>query len=55
VFGSDADMFFHAWSVASYINYVAAAGKAVNPLPMYFNYQYKSSERIIELFCITWK
>ena len=37
VFGSDADEFFHAWSVASYINYVAAAGKAVNPLPMYVN------------------
>jgi hypothetical protein len=37
VFGSDADEFFHAWSVASYINYVAEAGKAVNPLPMYVN------------------
>ena len=37
VFGSDADEFFHAWSVASYINYVAAAGKAVNQLPMYVN------------------
>jgi hypothetical protein len=36
-FGSDADEFFHAWSVASYINYVAEAGKAVNPLPMYVN------------------
>ena len=37
VFGSDADEFFHAWSVAKYINYVAAAGKAINPLPMYVN------------------
>jgi hypothetical protein len=37
VFGSDADEFFHAWSVARYINYVAEAGKAVNPLPMYVN------------------
>jgi hypothetical protein len=37
VFGKDADEFFHAWSVASYINYVAEAGKAVNPLPMYVN------------------
>jgi beta-galactosidase GanA len=37
VFGKDADEYFHAWSVASYIEYVAAAGKAVNPLPMYVN------------------
>jgi hypothetical protein len=37
VFGSDADEFFHAWSIASYINYVAEAGKKVNPLPMYVN------------------
>ena len=37
VFGSDADEYFHAWSVASYINDVAAAGKAVYPLPMYVN------------------
>lgn len=37
VFGSDADEYFHTWSVASYINYVAQAGKAVNPLPMYVN------------------
>ena len=37
VFGEDADEYFHAWSVASYIEYVAAAGKAVNPLPMYVN------------------
>ncbi len=37
VFGKDADEYFHAWSVASYIENVAAAGKAVNPLPMYAN------------------
>ena len=37
VFGNDADEFFHAWSVAQYIGYVAAAGKAVNPLPLYVN------------------
>jgi hypothetical protein len=37
VFGKNADEYFHAWSVASYIEYVAAAGKAVNPLPMYVN------------------
>jgi hypothetical protein len=37
VFGKDADEYFHAWSVASYIGYVAAAGKAVNALPLYVN------------------
>lgn len=37
VFGEHADEYFHAWHVASYIEYVAAAGKAVNPLPMYVN------------------
>lgn len=37
VFGTDADEYFHAWSVARYIEYVAAAGKAVNPLPLYVN------------------
>ncbi len=37
VFGNDADEYFHAWSVASYIEYVAAAGKAVNSLPLYVN------------------
>jgi hypothetical protein len=37
VFGSDADEYFHAWSVARYIGYVAAAGKAVYPLPLYVN------------------
>lgn len=37
VFGGDADEFFHAWSIASYIDEIAAAGKAVKPLPMYVN------------------
>ena len=37
VFGKDADEFFHAWSIASYVGEVAAAGKAQYPLPMYVN------------------
>ena len=37
VFGEDADVFFHAWSVAQYIQQVAGAGKAVYPLPLYVN------------------
>ena len=37
VFGERADEYFHAWSVAHYINQVAAAGKAEYPLPMYVN------------------
>jgi len=37
VFGKDADEFFHAWSIASYIGEIAAAGKADYPLPMYVN------------------
>ena len=37
VFGKDADEYFHAWSVARYVGYVAASGKAVNPLPLYVN------------------
>ena len=37
VFGNDADEYFHAWSVARFIGQVAAAGKAVYPLPMYAN------------------
>lgn len=37
VFGSDADEYFHAWSIASYVNEIAVAGKAVKPLPMYVN------------------
>ncbi len=37
VFGKDADEYFQAWSVARYIGQVAAAGKAVNSLPLYVN------------------
>ncbi len=37
VFGAEADEFFHAWSVASYVGQVAAAGKAEYPLPLYAN------------------
>jgi hypothetical protein len=37
VFGEDAEEFFHAWSVAHYIEQVAAAGKAIYPLPLYVN------------------
>jgi beta-galactosidase GanA len=37
VFGSDADEFFHAWSIAQFVNAVAKAGKAQYPLPMYVN------------------
>jgi beta-galactosidase GanA len=37
VFGEDAEELFHAWSVARYIEQVAAAGKAVYPLPLYVN------------------
>ncbi len=36
-FGSDADEYFQAWHVAAYVNEIAAAGKAVKPLPMYVN------------------
>jgi Domain of unknown function (DUF5597) len=37
VFGRDADEFFHAWSIARFIEQVAAAGKAEYPLPLYVN------------------
>jgi beta-galactosidase GanA len=37
VFGKDADEFFHAWYISSYVEKVAEAGKAVYPLPMYVN------------------
>ena len=33
-FGPDADEYFNAWAVAKYVGEVAAAGKAVYPLPM---------------------
>jgi hypothetical protein len=37
VFGSDADEYFHAWAIASFIGEVAAAGKTAYPLPLYVN------------------
>ncbi len=37
LFGRDAALYFHSWAVAHYIDTVAAAGKAVKPLPMYVN------------------
>jgi hypothetical protein len=37
VFGPDADEYFQAWYVASFIGQVAAAGKAEYPLPLYVN------------------
>jgi beta-galactosidase GanA len=36
-FGSEAEVNFHAWAVAAYVGKVAAAGKAVYPLPLYAN------------------
>lgn len=36
-FGRDAEMLFHAWAIASYVDAIAEAGKAVKPLPMYVN------------------
>ena len=37
VYGDEADEFFHAWSIATYVNAVAEAGKREYPLPMYVN------------------
>lgn len=37
VFGDQADRAFNTWYIARYINEIAAAGKAVKPLPMYVN------------------
>ena len=36
-FGKDADEYFHAWHIASYVNEIAAAGKRELPVPMYVN------------------
>jgi hypothetical protein len=36
-FGVEAEVNFHAWAVATYVGKVAAAGKAVYPLPLYAN------------------
>jgi beta-galactosidase GanA len=43
VYGRDAELFFHSWHVARYIDQVAEAGKAVKPLPMYANAALTSS------------
>ncbi|MEO3402628.1 DUF5597 domain-containing protein [Mucilaginibacter sp. CAU 1740] len=37
VFGERADEYFQAWSIARFIDQVAAAGKAEYPLPLYVN------------------
>ena len=37
VFGKDADEYFHAWSIATYIDDIVAAGDAIYPLPTYVN------------------
>jgi hypothetical protein len=37
VFGDDADEDFQAWCIATYVEEVAAAGKAEYPLPLYVN------------------
>lgn len=37
VYGRDAELFFHSWYVARYIDEVAAAGRKVKNLPMYAN------------------
>ncbi|NML04789.1 DUF5597 domain-containing protein [Sphingomonas sp. G-3-2-10] len=37
LYGRDADLFFHSWYMARYIDEIAAAGKAIKPLPMYAN------------------
>lgn len=36
-FGPEAEVCFHAWSVAQYVGQVAAAGKTIYPLPLYAN------------------
>lgn len=37
VYGDYADEYFHAWAIASYIEVIAKAGRAVYDLPMYVN------------------
>ena len=37
VYGDYAEEYFHAWSIASYIEEIAKAGRAVYDLPMYVN------------------
>lgn len=36
-FGKDADEFFNAWAISTYVNEIAEAGQKVKPLPMYVN------------------
>ncbi|HEX8485335.1 DUF5597 domain-containing protein [Sphingomonas sp.] len=36
-FGAQADRAFNTWHVASYVGEIAAAGKAIKPVPMYAN------------------
>jgi beta-galactosidase GanA len=37
VFGTEAEVNFHAWAIARYVGQIAAAGKAIYPLPLYVN------------------
>ena len=37
VFGKRAEQYFQTWHLARYVDAIAAAGKAVKPLPMYVN------------------
>ena len=37
VFGAQADRAFNTWHVARFVDAIAAAGKAIKPLPMYVN------------------
>ncbi len=37
VFGPEAEVYFHAWAIAKYVGQVAAAGRAMYPLPLYVN------------------
>lgn len=37
VYGDYAEEYFHAWAIASYIEQIASAGRAVYDLPMYVN------------------
>ena len=36
-FGTEAEVNFHAWAIARYVGQIAAAGKAIYPLPLYVN------------------
>ena len=43
VYGDYADEYFHAWAIASYIEEIAKAGRAVFDLPMYVNNAQRNS------------